>query len=39
MGALYEAASAGPAASVIAWGAAYHLTLGLLLPGDTQSKQ
>jgi len=33
MGALYEAAGAAPAASVVAWGAAYHLTLGLLLPG------
>ena len=33
MGALYEAAGAGPAASVIAWGALYHLTLGFMLPG------
>ena len=33
MGELFEAAGAAPAASVVAWGAAYHLTLGLLLPG------
>ena len=33
MGALYEAAGAAPAASVVAWGALYHLTLGFLLPG------
>lgn len=37
MGALYEAAGAATATSVIAWGALYHLTLGLLLPGALRS--